>query len=725
MSVPSQLPVQESRRGDPNSPRQAKASVRWLRLLALLSIAVPLFIYLVFGVGRYLSAQDDIEARVNRSQRVAHEHTTKVIAASVALQAKALPLVNGKDPHDLRNMEGTLHEALRALTIDQPQIQSILILDAHGRTVASSRLLPFPVVDLSDGEYFRVHREGLRATHLSKPIVTRTSNERVMNLSIDFEDHQGQFGGVINVSLLASYFNNYFGDIVAGDPELTISLFGQGGEIYTRWPNIPEGGDQLLPYGAVMQQLRHGDDSAQLHGMSAITGKDSYIAYRKVGSYPLYIAAGWSLTALRDEVLRELAVLFAMAALPVAALFLTATIALRNARTALLTMERLEKETETRHRAEEALLQAQKLEALGRLTGGVAHDFNNALMVITNNLFLLKRAVPDVGTKQIESMSRAVKSATNLTRQLLAFSRRQPLVAEHVALQDKLPPMKDLVTPVLGSKVQLTVQVDPDTAPVVVDVAELELSLLNLSINARDAMPTGGTLAIHARNARDDERPQGAMNMVVIEVRDTGSGIAPELLSKVFEPFFTTKAVGEGTGLGLSQVYGMCERMGGHARISSTLGAGTCVSLYLPRAEHLPETAEPGPAPALEPLNLSVLLVEDNDEVAASVVPILESLGCRVTRVDRADKARQLLDEGARPDLVLSDVVMPGAMDGVALAKHVRQAWPSQRLLLMTGYAEQLENITRMGFEVLPKPCTPQMLYSALVKVAGSGHGNE
>jgi signal transduction histidine kinase len=698
------------------SPLQASASVRWLRLLAVLSIGVPLFIYIVFGVGRYMSAQDDVQARVSRSLRVTHQHTAKVIAASVALQDKVLPLVSGKNPRELRGSEAALHEALRARTIDQPQIQSILILDAQGKPLASSRLLPFPMVDMSDGEYFRVHRDGLLAPHLSKPIVTRTSKERVLNLSVGFNDDQGQFGGVVNVSLLTSYFNLYYGDIVAGDPELSISLFGQGGEIYTQWPDLPGGSDKLSPHGVVMRRLGQGDESAQLRGMSAVSGKDSYVAYRKVGSYPLYIAAGRNLTALRDDVLKELVILFAMAALPVAALFVTATFALRNARTVLVTMEKLEAEVESRHRAEEALLQAQKLEALGRLTGGVAHDFNNALMVIANNLFLLKRAAPDVGTKQIESMSRAVKSATNLTRQLLAFSRRQPLVAEHVVLQDKLPPMKDLFMPVLGSKVQLTVQVDADTAPVVLDVAELELSLLNLSINARDAMPTGGGLAIHARNARNEEVPQGMRDMVVIEVRDTGVGIPPELLSKVFEPFFTTKAVGEGTGLGLSQVYGMCERMGGRAQISSALGAGTCVSLYFPRAAHQPVAAEPGPAPALEPLDQSVLLVEDNDEVAASIVPILESLGCRVTRVDRAVKARLLLDEGSRPDVILSDVVMPGEMDGVALAKHVRQAWPAQRLVLMTGYAEQLENIKRLGFEVLPKPCTPQMLYAAMAK---------
>jgi signal transduction histidine kinase/ActR/RegA family two-component response regulator len=578
-------------------------------------------------------------------------------------------------------------------------------------------------VDLSDGEYFRVHRDGVAGPFLSGPIVTRTSGERVLNLSWSFADDQGRFGGVINVTLLASYFSDYYRDIVAGDPDLAVTLFGEGGQVYARWPHLTQRTDHLSPQGAVMLSLQEGAESAQLHGAAYRNGSDSQIAYRKVGSYPLYIAAGRDLGMLRGEVLEELAILFAMAALPVSALFLTATVALRNARTVLSTMEQLKKETQTRQRAEEALLQAQKLEALGRLTGGVAHDFNNALMIIANNLFLLKRAVPDVGAKQIDSMTRAVKSATNLTRQLLAFSRRQPLVAEHIVLQDKLPSMKDLFMPVLGSNVQLTVDVDPDTAPVLLDVAELELALLNLSINARDAMPGGGTLSIHARNAPDTEGAVGMGGGVVIEVRDTGVGMAPELLTRVFEPFFTTKAVGEGTGLGLSQVYGMCERMGGRADISSTQGAGTCVRLCFPRASQAPAASEPGPAPALESLNQSVLLVEDNDEVAASVVPILESLGCRVTRVDRALTARHLLDLGTRPDVILSDVVMPGDMDGVALATHIRQAWPQQRLVLMTGYAEQLENIKRLGFNVLPKPCTPQMLYTALVRGAGSDGG--
>lgn len=692
---------------------KAADSVRWLRLLALLSIVVPLFIYLVVGAAQYNSAREDANVRVGRSLRVSHEHASKVIAASEALQEKVQALVNGRDAAELRAIELALHEALRARTVDQPQVQSVLILDATGQTVASSRLAPFPIRDFSDGEYFRVHQQGFTGSYLSRPLVTRTSNERVLNLSLPFRDRKGNFGGVINVTLLASYFGEYYGDLVADEPGLTVSLFHDEGQIYSRWPSLNKV-DRLAGDGPVLARIHAGETAAHVRGISSITGEDSFIAYRRVGNYPLYVGAAISLAALRDDVLHDLGVLAAMGALPVAALFASAAIALRNARTALLTMQRLEKEIETRQRAEEALLQAQKLEAMGRLTGGVAHDFNNALMVISNNLHLLKRTAPGVGTKQIESIGRAVKSATNLTRQLLAFSRRQPLVPEHVVLQEKLPSIQDLLAPALGSQIMLKVKVDQATAPVKLDLAELELSLLNLAINARDAMPRGGSLTVHARPANETEAGPGGPEMVAIEVMDTGSGIPPDLLSKVFDPFFTTKAVGEGTGLGLSQVYGMCQRAQGRAEILSEVGVGTCVKLLLPGAS--PQQApDPVDEATLPTINKQLLLVEDNEEVAASLVPILESLGCQVRHVDRADKARVLLEQGERPDVVLSDVVMPGQLDGVGLAQYIRRSWPQQRLLLMTGYAEQLDHIRSLGFDVLPKPSSPQMLHAALL----------
>jgi signal transduction histidine kinase/CheY-like chemotaxis protein len=701
---------------DGDNVARAKASVKWLRLLVILSIAVPMFIYLVFGVVGYLESREEAGLRVSRSLRVAHEHAAKVMSTSEALQDRVALLVNGKNPQALRSSEAALHAALLAGIKDQPQIQSIWITDAKGRPIATSRFLPSPAIDLSDREYFAFHKAGMPGRYLSAPLVTRTTQQRILDISIAYDDDQGNFGGVINLSLLTSYFQAFYSDLVADERGLAVNLFRADGAIYTRWPVLEAAPERLAASSPVMQRLAKGEEFALMRGVSSVDGQDRIIAFRQVGAYPLYVGTGMNLTVSRSEFLRQLGALFALGALPVAALFLAARSALHSARVSQQAMESLQAEILTRRRAEEALLQAQKLEALGRLTGGVAHDFNNALMVISNNLHLLKRTAPEVGTRQIDSMARAVKSATNLTRQLLAFSRRQPLVSEHVVLQDKLPAIKDLIAPVLGSLVPLQVRVDPDTAPVLLDMAELELALLNLSINARDAMPRGGELCIHARNATGSEAGPGMPPMVLIEVADTGTGIAPELLDKVFEPFFTTKGVGEGTGLGLSQVYGMCQRLGGRVQIASVVGSGTRISLLFPATALPAQAADAGLEQAVTPLDKGLLLVEDNDEVAASLVPILESLGCRVTRVDRAAKAQKLLEQGMQPDLVLSDVVMPGDMDGVGLARHIRQVWPAQRLLLMTGYAEQLDHIQHLGFDVLPKPCTPQMLHAAIAR---------
>jgi CheY-like chemotaxis protein len=248
----------------------------------------------------------------------------------------------------------------------------------------------------------------------------------------------------------------------------------------------------------------------------------------------------------------------------------------------------------------------------------------------------------------VESIGRAVGSATKLTRQLLAFSRRQALVPEVVSLAERLPAMEDLLHPVLGGRVHLTLSVQPGTAPILVDSAEFELALINLAINARDAMPAGGSFAVSARNATADEVPpllQGAM--VMVEARDSGAGIPPEVIAKVFEPFFTTKPVGQGTGLGLSQVYGLCQRAGGLATVESALGQGTVVRLFFPVAQGS-AAAPDAPVTLQRNLDKRVLMVEDNDEVAGALQLVLEAMGCTVTRLDRAQGALELLAHQAR-----------------------------------------------------------------------------
>lgn len=362
-------------------------------------------------------------------------------------------------------------------------------------------------------------------------------------------------------------------------------------------------------------------------------------------------------------------------------------------------------------KAHQAVLQNQRLEALGQLTGGVAHDFNNLLMVVSNYTHLLRARRPELaGTQEVAGIERAVSTGTKLTRQLLAFARRQPVRPEPLDLRVRLPEIASLLKASLGSRITLTCEVEGDTAAILVDPAEFELALINLAVNARDAMPEGGSLRVGARNAGDGR--------VCVDVADSGKGIPPELMEKVFDPFFTTKPVGHGTGLGLSQVYGLARQAGGDARIESVEGQGTRVLLLFPALDGVQAAAGESPvqAPAPTHAGRTLLLVEDNAELAAVTSQVLQSAGFAVTRAESGDAARRLLAGGSRFDIVLSDVRMPGELDGIALARWLREHHPALPVVLMTGYSAELAQARGLGLQVLPKPSAPAALLEALAR---------
>ncbi len=347
--------------------------------------------------------------------------------------------------------------------------------------------------------------------------------------------------------------------------------------------------------------------------------------------------------------------------------------------------------------AEEQLRQSQKMEAVGQLTGGIAHDFNNLLFVILANTDALleeEGLLPGV-TDRLDQIDKAVQRASSLTRQLLAFSRKQPLRPQRTDLNDLVADTGKLLRRALGAQVEIESILADDLGTVDIDRSQLETALVNLCINARDAMPGGGRLLIETSNVILD-REYGALNpdavpgaYAMVAVSDTGTGIPPETLAKVFEPFFTTKEVGKGTGLGLSMVYGFIKQSRGHIRIYSEVGRGTSIKLYLPHSDGEVETqvaSSNAPAPRGTE---RILVVEDESQVRASVVQQLRSLGYAVT--ESADGAAGLLAFKTAPapfDLLLSDVVMPGPMSGKSLADEVVRLRPETPVVFMSGFTE-------------------------------------
>jgi PAS domain S-box-containing protein len=366
--------------------------------------------------------------------------------------------------------------------------------------------------------------------------------------------------------------------------------------------------------------------------------------------------------------------------------------------------------------AREALAQAQKMEAIGRLTGGVAHDFNNLLTVIRASADLLSRNdLPEQKRQRyVRAISDTAERAAQLTGQLLAFARRQPLKPERFDVAARLGGMGQILHTTLGSPVQVSYVIEPEVGMVDADPNQFETAILNMAINARDAMPSGGSLQISAKRASSIPAVRGHAavkgRFVAVSVEDNGTGIDDETLARIFEPFFTTKDVNKGTGLGLSQVYGFAKQSGGEVSVTSELGKGSRFTLYLPQvddAEERDEQEGKGEHQPVESLRQrSVLLVEDNETVGSFAQSLLNELGQDVTWATDADDALRIIEERqGRFDLVFTDVVMPG-MNGIGLAQELRRRWPKLPVVLTSGYSHILAEEGSHGFPLLQKPYT-------------------
>jgi signal transduction histidine kinase/CheY-like chemotaxis protein len=389
-------------------------------------------------------------------------------------------------------------------------------------------------------------------------------------------------------------------------------------------------------------------------------------------------------------------------------------------------------EVTARRQAEEALRQAQKMEAIGRLTGGVAHDFNNLLQVIFGNLDSLHRRSGEIGSEPLgnemrrltDAAIRGAERAAALTQRLLAFSRQQPLDPKPIDANRLVAGMSDLLRRSLGESIAVETVTAGGLWRAAIDANQLENAILNLAVNARDAMPAGGKLTIETANTYLDEDYAARHGdiapgqYVVISVSDNGSGMSKEVLAKAFDPFFTTKEIGQGTGLGLSQVYGFVKQSGGHAKIYSELGEGTTVRLYFPRLLLGADAIEPAPVAMPAPRSDAgeiVLLVEDDPDVCAATGEMLRELGYGVIEAPDGATALRLLAERQDIRLLFTDVGLPGGMNGRQLADASRQRRPDLPVLFTTGYARNaIVHHGRLdpGIDLLIKPFT----YAALAK---------
>ena len=372
-----------------------------------------------------------------------------------------------------------------------------------------------------------------------------------------------------------------------------------------------------------------------------------------------------------------------------------------------------------REKAEAALRQAQRLEAVGQLTSGVAHDFNNLLTVVLGNIRQIqKNATDPTLLRRLSMMSEAAERGAKLTAQMLAFSRRQKLEPKPVDLNDTVSSMRDLLHSTMGGSVRIETVLAPQLWPAMIDPTQIELVILNLAINARDAMAVGGTLAVETANVtlgepRRTEEPAPG-EYVMVAVSDTGSGMTDEVFAKALEPFFTTKEVGKGSGLGLSQVFGLAKQSGGGVRIDTRVGEGTSVKVYLPRAVGAvrAETRRSFAAPT-QVANLAILLVDDDMRVREVAAGFLADLGYRVVEAGSGGAALDILDRNAEVDVVLLDFAMPG-MNGAEVAREIRIRRPDLPILFATGFADAAALLEAGEDRIIHKPFVEDELAAKL-----------
>ena len=703
-------------------------SLRLLQWMMGASLALPLALFALASTISWFSINENADREIERSLDVVHEHALKVFETIDRSLAEISEIIRGIPDAGIVSREQTIHLRLKQLADSLPQVKSAWVFDVKGRALVNSLVAPAPDIDFSDREYFKVHVARDIGTYIGEALKPRPPYQGApfFGFSRRRQTEDGSFAGVIQASVLPEYFENFYARI-GRDTGSFFALGLRDGAILARFPSIDQ--DLRLDLsGPVGRQIAASPRAGLITVISPADGIERRLGYQQLAEYPIYISAGLETSAIRARWFSTMSQHLVFGAPATALLFFLLGLALRRTR-------HLYFEADRRQEAEEALRHGQRIEALGQLTGGVAHDFNNMLTVIRASVDLLRR--PDLPEprrlRYIDAISDTVTRAARLTSQLLAFARRQTLKPELFDVGQNVQMLSEMIGTLIGSRIEIETHGPGEPCFVNADSSQFETAMINMAVNARDAMDGHGKLIISVQTAARLPGPtaqqqklryqapdaQNPAAYVAVSVEDTGVGIPQEQFGRIFEPFFTTKEVGQGTGLGLSQVFGFARQSGGEVAVASELGKGSTFTLYLPRAagDGRPQQLLAEDAPPLDGRGITVLVVEDNIEVGKFTTDALSELGYGIILVDNATHALEELAGGAdRYDVVFTDVVMPG-MTGIELAQAIRRDHPDLPVVLTSGYSHALSEKGSDGFELLPKPYSIEQLSNMLHRV--------
>ncbi|WP_046866200.1 response regulator [Microvirga massiliensis] len=693
-------------------------SVRLHRLLLVASLLIPAIVFVAAAYWNRGEVLRESEDTIARTASILHEHARKVFDTVDLAIGRVDDRIWSMSWEEIATPETSAF--LRSLKAPLEQAVSIWITDASGHVRAGSQAWD-PAVTISEREWFKAQQEQNAGTYISAVFEGKATRTLSFAVSRRRSTRDGRFDGIIHVALSPEYFARFFEKAAPPVPH-EAELVRADGEILARaplrWANTRLEAESLL-----MQSIASRPEGKVLSGNSTADRRERIYTYRHVVPYPVYVAFGIDADVILIRWYRHLRIYGAVAALSALVLLVVSWLALRRAQSKQQALLRLRQESEQRLAAEQQLLQSQKMESIGQLTGGIAHDFNNLLAVILGNLDLLRKRIKDDerAGRLLEGAIQGAQRGAALTQRLLAFARRQDLTPQVVDVPKLVSDMTDLLSRTLGSNIRILTQFPPDLPPVEVDPNQLEMALLNLVVNARDAMPTSGTITIAARAEevlRLNEIGLSAGPYICISVSDTGMGMDSATLARAIEPFFTTKGVGKGTGLGLSMIHGLAVQSNGALRLKSAIGSGTTAELWLPQGEPLPEDAARDDRTHLPQRACTVLLVEDDPLVLMGAAAMLEDLGHTVFEASTGEAALAVLQENASVDLVITDYAMPG-MTGLELAKRIRSRWPEMPILLVSGHAALAER-TELDIPRLTKPFLQEELALAIAAVVTS-----